>query len=86
MKKITALLFFCLQFFIAFQANAGYKYGQSSFYQVTGPVSLGALNQQILWGQVDGATTAFAGGWGISSLSFNMLNADNAAVTKAKIW
>jgi len=86
MKKITTLVFFSLLFFSVFQANAGFKYGQSSFYQVTGPVSLGAINQQILWGQVDGATTTFVGGWGISSLSFNMVNADNATVTKAKIW
>jgi hypothetical protein len=86
MKKITAFLFFCMQFFIAYQANAGYKYGQSSFYQVTGPVSLGTLNQQIFMGTSGWSNYNFCWWLGISSLSFNMVNTDNAAITKAKIW
>ncbi len=75
-----------LLIFTVKHAEAGFKFSQAKFYQTTGTVSLGAQNQQILWGQFDGTTTTFAGGWGISSISFSLANTDNATVTKAKLW
>ncbi len=65
---------------------AGSKFGQARFYQNTGPVNLGSTNQQVLWGQMDGATTNFVGGWGVNALSFVMANSNDTIVTKAKIW
>ncbi len=85
MIKIFKLSFVFL-LFLSLQAHAGFKYGQSRFYQISGSVALGSKNQQVLWGQFDGATTNFVGGWGISSLSFIMANSNDNNVTKAKLW
>ncbi|MBL0049321.1 MAG: T9SS type A sorting domain-containing protein [Bacteroidetes bacterium] len=83
--RIIKIAFFFL-FAFAIESQAGFKYSQARFFQNTGTVNLGSTNQQILWGQIDGTTTTFVGGWGISSLSFTMANSDNANVLKAKIW
>lgn len=85
LKKLISLTFIFLLLF-SVKSFAGYKFSAARFYQVTGAVNLSSQNQQVLWGQFDGATTTFAGGWGINSLSFTLVNTDNSNVVKAKLW